>query len=65
MTAPTVDQLISRKKAAEKLGIHVNTLDKAVRDAGIQRYRMLGDPRVFFRKEDVETIDLIQPVKEA
>lgn len=56
MTAPPVsrDDLISRTAAAAQLGIHVNTLDREARRAGLRRFRVRGDNRVFFLRSEID-----------
>jgi hypothetical protein len=56
VTAPPVsrDDLISRTAAAAQLGIHVNTLDREARRAGLRRFRVRGDNRIFFLRAEID-----------
>jgi predicted site-specific integrase-resolvase len=63
---PTADvrpeDLINRTDAAKLLKIHVNTLDRAVREGGLRRFRRRDDRRVFFLREEIQGIELIVEV---
>jgi hypothetical protein len=63
---PTADvrpeDLINRTDAAKLLKIHVNTLDRAVRESGLRRFRRRDDRRVFFLREEIQGIELIVEV---
>lgn len=47
--------LISRRAAAEMLGVHANTLDRWMHEAGAKKYRVRGDNRIFYLRSEVET----------
>ena len=63
MTAPEVQEdrteivledLISRASAAALLRCHPNTLDREADKAGLRRFRVRGDSRVFFLRDEIE-----------
>lgn len=59
-----MEDLISRQSAAHRLGIHPNTFDHAAREAGLEKYRALGDSRVFYLRAEVEKINVIDVVRD-
>jgi hypothetical protein len=59
-----IEDLINRTDAAKHLGVHVNTLDRVARKAGMRRFRRRGDARVFFLRAEIEGLDLITEVTE-
>lgn len=66
MTTPTVrrEDLISRKSAAKHLGVHPNTLDRAAARAGLSKHRVLGDNQVFYLREAIVALDVIEVIEE-
>lgn len=64
MTEPTIrrEDLVSRKAAAKLLGIHPNTLDRAAAAAGLEKYRVVGDNQIFYRRDQLERIPVIEVI---
>lgn len=58
------EDLISRRAAAELLGIHANTLDRAAKQAGLRKYKVLGDNRIFYRRDEIGGIDIFVEVED-
>lgn len=56
MTHPTVlrEELVSRRAAAEQLGIHANTFDRWAEGAGLTKYRVIGDNRIFYHRAEID-----------
>jgi hypothetical protein len=56
------EDLISRRAAAHLLNIHANTLDRAARDAGLKKYRMRGDNKVYYLRSEIEQISIVEEI---
>ena len=54
MTMPNITDLISRGAAVKKLGIHPNGFDRRAKAAGLKRYRLIGDARVYYLRADID-----------
>lgn len=63
-TPPGIEDLISRMDAAKLIGVHVNTIDREVRKAGLRRFRRRGDSRIFFLRDEIATLDPIVEITE-
>lgn len=48
------EDLVSRRAAAQQLGVHANTFDRWAAAAGLHRYRVVGDNRVFYRRAEID-----------
>lgn len=61
---PRREDLVSRKAAAKLLGIHPNTLDRAAAAAGLKKHRVLGDNQVFYLREGIAGINVVEEIDE-
>lgn len=48
------EDVISRGEAAALLDIHVNTVDRWAKKAGLKKYRKHGDNRVFYLRSEID-----------
>lgn len=61
---PRREDLISRHSAASMLKLHPNTIDRIARDAGLRKFRLIGDNQVYFLRAEFEAVPLIEEVTE-
>lgn len=59
---PSRDDLISRHSIAAQLKLHPNTIDRIARDAGLRKFRLIGDNNVYFLRAEFESVPLIEEV---
>jgi hypothetical protein len=59
---PRREDLISRHSAAALLKLHVNTIDRIARDAGLRKFRLIGDNQIYFLRTEFERVPLIEEV---
>ncbi len=60
-TLPKSEQLITRKEAAGRIGVSVMTIDRALRDDKLTRYRAVNSNRVRVDVREVDALMAFQP----
>ena len=47
------EKFLTRREAAEALGVHINTLDNIVKDGKLSKYERAGSKHRFFKETEI------------